>query len=116
MKYGTKLNLFVLSGSHSVNSVYNRVLTPLLPFIAKDFNLNIAEAGLIVSAYAIGNGLFQFPISFLADYTGGRRTVVGLSLLISALPVLFYGWATTFPMLLALVFVSGVGSSAFFRR
>lgn len=109
----TRFNVSILAGGHSVNSVYNRVLTPLLPFIAKDFQVSIAEAGLIISAYAIGNGLFQFPISFLADYTGKRRTVVSLSLLISALPVLFYGQSLTFSALLVLVFLSGIGSSAF---
>jgi MFS family permease len=96
-----------------VNSVYNRVLTPLLADIGSDFNLNYFQIGLIVSAYGAGNFLFQFPISFVADYTGRRRTVLCISLLVSALPVLFYGLASNFSALLVLIFISGIGSSAF---
>ncbi len=113
MNFGNKFNLFVLTGSHSVNSVYNRLLTPVLPLIVLDFGLTYAETGLIVSAYAAGNGLFQFPISFAADYTGRRRSVLVFSLLMNSLPVLFIGFADTYALLLFLVFLSGIGSSAY---
>jgi len=113
MNLGTKAKLLVLSGSHAVNSVYNRILTPLLPLIVTEFDLNYSQAGLIVSAYAAGNSLFQYPISFAADYTGRRRTVLVLSLVINALPVLFFKWTAAYSMLLFLVFVSGIGSSAY---
>ena len=113
MNFGTKFNLFVLSGSHSVNSVYNRMLTPVLPLILSDFNLSYSQVGLIVSAYAAGNFVFQYPISFAADYTGRRRTVLVFSLLMNSLPVIFMGFADTYGFLLFLVFLSGVGSSAY---
>ena len=90
MNLGTKAKLLLLSGSHAVNSVYNRILTPLLPLIVIEFDLNYSQAGLIVSAYAAGNSLFQYPISFVADYTGRRRTVLVCSLIINALPVLSF--------------------------
>ena len=113
MNFGTNFKLFVLSGSHSVNSVYNRVLTPVLPLIVADFGLTYAQTGLIVTAYAAGNSLFQFPISFAADYSGRRRLVVVLSLVINALPVFFFGWTAEYSTLLFLVFVSGIGGSAY---
>ena len=113
MNFSSSFKLFVLTGSHSVNSVYNRVLTPVLPLIVMDFDLNYAQVGLIVTAYSIGNSLFQFPISFAADYTGRRRLVVISSLIVNALPVFFFGWAWSYSIVLFLVFLSGIGGSAF---
>ena len=113
MNFTSPLKLFILVGSHSVNSVYNRVLTPVLPLIAMDFNLNYAQVGLIVAAYSVGNSLFQLPISFAADYTGRRRLVVVSSLILNALPVLFFGWDWSYSLVVFLVFLSGIGGSAF---
>ncbi|MBT3821148.1 MAG: MFS transporter, partial [Nitrospinaceae bacterium] len=113
MNFSSRFKIFILAGSHSVNSVYNRVLTPVLPLIVMDFDLSYAQAGLIVTAYSVGNSLFQFPISFAADYTGRRRLVVISSLIVNALPVFFFGWAWSYSLLIFLVFLSGLGCSGF---
>ena len=113
MNLGTSSRIYLLSATHAVNSVYNRVLTPVLPLIVADFGLSYSQVGLIASAYAAGNSLFQFPISFAADYTGRRRTVLIFSLVLNAVPVLLYGWVPGYSLLLLLVFVSGIGSSAY---
>lgn len=113
MNFSSRFKILVLAGSHSVNSIYNRVLTPVLPLIVMDFDLNYAEVGLIVTAYSVGNSLFQFPISFAADYTGRRRLVVICSLIVNSLPVFFFGWAWSYSLVLFLVFLSGVGCSAY---
>ena len=54
MKLGTQARLLILSGSHAVNSVYNRILTPMLPLIVSEFGLNYAQAGLIVTVRNVG--------------------------------------------------------------
>ena len=105
--------VLVLASSHAVNSVYNRMLTPILPLIMADFGLNYAQTGLIASAYALSSSLFQWPISFLGDFTGRTRLILALSLLFNALPAGFYGGSTTYAGLLALVFLSGLGCSAY---
>lgn len=103
----------ILTGSHCVNSFYNRIITPILPLIVLDFGLNYAQAGLIISVYAIASSLFQLPISFAADYFGRRRAALALSLLVTGAPVLLYGLAGSYPVFLLLVFISGMGSSAY---
>ncbi len=65
MKLGATARLYLLSGSHAVNSIYNRLLTPVLPLIVTEFDLSYAQAGLIVSAYSAGNSLFQYPLSLI---------------------------------------------------
>ena len=108
-----KTNILIIASSHSVNSLYNRILTPILPLIMADFGLNYAQTGLIASVYALSSSLFQLPISFLGDFTGKTRLILGLSLLFNALPAWFYGYSTTYAALLTFVFLSGLGCSAY---
>ena len=109
----TRANILIIASSHSVNSLYNRILTPILPLIMADFGLNYAQTGLIASVYALSSSLFQLPISFLGDFTGRTRLILGLSLLFNALPAWFYGYSTTYAALLTFVFLSGLGCSAY---
>ena len=111
MSKGT--NIFIIASSHSVNSLYNRILTPILPIIMTDFGLNYTQTGLIASVYALSSSLFQLPISFLGDFTGKTRLILGLSLLFNALPAWFYGYSVTYAALLTFVFLSGLGCSAY---
>ena len=106
-------NTLIIAASHSVNSLYNRILTPILPLIMTDFGLNYAQTGLIASVYALSSSLFQLPISFLGDFTGKTRLILGLSLLFNALPAWFYGYSDTYAALLTFVFLSGLGCSAY---
>lgn len=108
-----KTNILIIASSHSVNSLYNRILTPILPLIMADFGLNYAQTGLIASVYALSSSLFQLPISFLGDFTGKTRLILGLSLLFNALPAWFYGYSSTYAALLTFVFLSGLGCSAY---
>ncbi len=71
------------------------------------------QAGLVVTTYSVANSVFQFPLSFVSDYTRRWRTTLALSLLTQALPVLLYGYAASYSLLLLFVFISGIGSAAY---
>ncbi len=113
MDAAKKFNLFAIASSHAVNAFYTQLLIPVLPLIVSEFDLNYVQAGLIVSTYSVANSVFQFPLSFVSDYTGRWRTVLALSLFTQALPVLLCGWAANYSLLLLFVFISGIGSSAY---
>ncbi|MBT3353262.1 MAG: MFS transporter [Nitrospinaceae bacterium] len=102
-----------IAASHGVNSFYLFFLTPIIPIIATEFNLNYVEVGIIASLYAFANGIFQFPISFLGDYLGRWRTVLTISLLVQSIPVFLYGISPTYGVFLIFVFFSGLGCSAY---
>ncbi len=106
-------NLFAIAGSHAVNAFYTQLLIPVLPIIVSEFELNYVQAGLIVTTYSVANSIFQFPVSFFSDYTRRWRTVLAFSLLTQALPVLLYGYAASYSLLLLFVFISGIGSAAY---
>jgi predicted MFS family arabinose efflux permease len=113
MDLAKKINIGTIAASHGVNSFYIIFLIPILPVIAKDFELNYVEVGLIASVYAFANGVFQLPISFLGDYMGRWRSVLAVSFLVQAGGVFLYGLAPTYPIFLAFVFLSGLGCSAY---
>ena len=106
-------NVFAIAGSHAVNAFYTQLLIPVLPLIVAEFELNYVQAGLIVTTYSAANSVFQFPLSFISDYTRRWRTVLALSLLTQALPVLLYGYAESYSLLLLFVFIGGIGSAAY---
>ena len=53
-----------------------RVVAPLLPTIAHDFQTSIARAGYMVSGYLLPYGLFQLAYGPLADRFGKIRVSV----------------------------------------
>jgi MFS family permease len=64
-----------------------RLLTPLLPVLARSFESSVVEAGLVVTAYSIPYGVFQLVYGPLADRFG-RQLLIALSLSIFALGTL----------------------------
>ncbi len=62
----------------------NWVVSPILPAIAKNLGINIAQAGLLISAYMIPFGVFQLVFGPLADRFG-KKQVVTFSMIIFTL-------------------------------
>ena len=53
----------------------NWVVSPILPAISKDLNIDVTRAGLLISAYMIPFGLFQLVFGPLADRYGKRQVI-----------------------------------------
>lgn len=53
----------------------NWVVSPILPAISENFNVGIARAGLLITAYMIPFGLFQLVFGPLADRYGKRQVI-----------------------------------------
>lgn len=113
MNSAKNIKITAIAASHGVNSFYLYFLTPIIPIIAKEFNLNYVEVGIIAALYSFANGIFQFPISFLGDYLGRWRTVLTVSLLVQSIPVFLFGFSPTYGVFLVFVFISGLGCSAY---
>jgi predicted MFS family arabinose efflux permease len=71
-----------------------RVISPLLPAIAGEFEISIARTGLLITAYTIPYGLFQLVYGPLADRFS-RQRVMGAALGIFALGTFVSGFAPT---------------------
>jgi len=68
------LFLFVLA--HLNHHILSALLTPLLPFIRDEFNLNYTQVGLLVSAFTIAYGISHLPSGWLSDRIGPRKLII----------------------------------------
>ena len=65
-----------LSFAIFVMSYVDRSLIPLaIPFIAREFQISPAVAGVVLSAFFVGYAFMQIPGGLLADRIGPRKTV-----------------------------------------
>lgn len=110
---GYKLKMSIILLSHMANDGYVTILTPILSEIKSEFGLSPIEMGLIMSIYSFAGSGMQMPVSFLADYTGRKKTILSLGLVLSAIGVMGYGFSAGYVSLLFFVLVAGIGSSSY---
>lgn len=107
----------LVSGAHGFSHYFIFGLPTILAFMVKDpslahLELNFVKAGLVVSAFSLSSGAFQYLVGVVADRVGARPVLFGgLALLAGSFALL--GLADSFPMLLLLAFTAGMGNSVF---
>jgi len=106
-----RATLAVVSGGHFLSHFYFLALPPLFPLLRGEFGLNNTELGLLVSVLTVG-GLLQAPVGNVVDRVGAKWILVA-GLGVTAGGIALLGVGPTYPALLALAVVSGVGQSAF---
>ncbi len=100
----------LMLGHFTVDS-YVGVLPVLYPLLIHRFQLNLETVGLVTLAYTGLASVSQPLFGILADRRGTRFT--GLALVWTAATFAAVGFAPTFPVLVALAGLSGLGSGAF---
>jgi predicted MFS family arabinose efflux permease len=88
-----------------------RVVAPLLPAIADDFNVSIGAAGLTVASYALSYALGQVFYGPLGDRVG-KVQVIRVMLMIFALASMLCAAAPSYPALLGLRLATGLAAAA----
>ncbi len=107
----------LVSGAHCFSHIYILGLPTLLAFMVTDpgsahLGLNFAKAGLVVSVFSLASGFLQFFIGVFADRIGAKPILLGGMALLSGAMALI-GFADSYPMVLALAFLAGLGNSVF---
>ena len=88
-----------------------RVVAPLLPAIAHDFQTSIARAGYVVSGYLLPYGLFQLAYGPLADRFGKVRVSV-FAMAAFSLGTALCGAFASFSAILLLRALTGAAAAA----
>lgn len=88
------------------------IIAPVLPLFATRFGASIAAVGLTLSIFALARLLLNVPLGMLADRRG-RRPLLVIGPLVSAVGMAGSGLANGIPDLLAWRFVAGAGSSMY---
>jgi MFS family permease len=96
-----------------INYVDRGALPTAAHLIQADLHLNEAQLGLLFSAFFWTYSLVQIPVGWLAERYGAHR-VLALGLAVWATATIFVGAAHTFPTLLGLRLLLGIGESAGF--
>ena len=103
---------WTLSAAHLVNDSYVFFLPTLLPFLIPALGMSLTEAGLAVGIYQVTSSLAQPLLGHLADrYPLRWMSFVGLAA--TAVGAAGQGVAPNYPVLLLLMIVGGLGTSAF---
>ena len=103
--------LITLMLGHLTVDSYVGIIPVLYPVLIGRFQLNLATVGLISLAYSGTAAISQPFFGLIADRYGTRLT--GLTLAWTALTFALVGFVPTFPLLVALACLSGLGSGAF---
>jgi MFS family permease len=80
--------------------------------IGKDFNLQAADLGIVISAFFLGYALMQVPGGWLADRFGSKRVVI-ITIAMWSLFTVMTGLAWSLLSLIAIRFIFGIAEGGF---
>ncbi|MFQ5521837.1 MAG: MFS transporter, partial [Candidatus Methylomirabilia bacterium] len=106
-----KLLAFLAVG-HLVIDVNQGALPAFLPFLRAAFNLSYTGAGTIMLVASFTSSVIQPLFGYLADQTS-RRWLIPVSVFVSGLGLALTGVAPSYPVLLVLVVIMGLGVAAY---
>lgn len=103
--------LITLALGHLTIDLYAGLLPVLFPLLAREYDLDLATVGLIALAYSGMGSISQPLFGWLADRHGTR--LIGAALVWTAVTFAGIGLAPSFPLILILAGLAGIGSGAF---
>jgi MFS transporter, FSR family, fosmidomycin resistance protein len=107
--YGT---MALVGGAHSISHFFQLAVPVLFPLIKGDLNVGYAELGLLATLFYVASGLCQSGSGFVVDHLGARKLLFsGIGVLCGS--ILLCGLAPSYPVLLVLMTMAGVGNSVF---
>jgi len=88
-----KKNFWILNVLHIFNDGYEASFLLLLPFIAKDLHINLAQVGILTTTEKLFSILLSLPAVYITIKFGGFRTLI-LSLFIYCIGFLLTGFVS----------------------
>ncbi|MBI4184068.1 MAG: MFS transporter [Proteobacteria bacterium] len=101
-----------IGSGHFLSHFFLLCLPPLFPLIKDEFGVSYAALGLAVTLLNTFTGLGQVPVGFLVDRLGARRLLLG-GMTILSLSIALIGFTSSYPALLALACLAGLGNAVF---
>ena len=99
-----------VSFSHLMIDGLSMAIYPLLPLIAKDFNLTLSKVGILRTTYSLSTSFLQLPISiFLEPISEMFLIIVGI--LWVSVGFILMSISSSFLLLLIISFIAGLGGN-----
>jgi MFS family permease len=102
--------LAVIGSGHALSHFYLLALPPLFPLIKAEFDVSYAQLGLLLALLNLATAAAQVPAGFLTDRIGARALLLAGVALMGAATAL-QGLSASYPMMLVLVVLAGIGNS-----
>lgn len=104
--------LGLIGSGHMMSHLFHYTLPPLFPFIRADYGLSFTQLGLLMTVFAGAAAAAQMPVGVLVDRTGARLILVA-GLALEAVSLGAMAFSGSFPLLLVLACLAGIGHSVF---
>jgi FSR family fosmidomycin resistance protein-like MFS transporter len=104
--------IFALFLVHFIGDFFMAFVSPLLPVLAQNLSLSLAQVGLVTGISMLAAFIIQPTVGYLADRYRTRFFVLGGPLL-TAVFIPLFGWAGGFSTLLFFAAMGSVGQSMF---
>lgn len=104
--------IFALTLIHFTGDFYISFINPLLPVLAEQFTLSLAQVGLIAGLMKVLAFVVQPAVGYFADRYRSRVFILGGPLL-SLVFIALIGLASSYPMLLLFIALASIGASMF---
>jgi FSR family fosmidomycin resistance protein-like MFS transporter len=102
----------LIAAGHFLSHFYILILPPLVPLLRGEYGVSYTALGLALAVLNGTTGLTQAPVGFLVDRFGARNILIG-GLAVFALATGLIGLFPTYPALLVLMVLAGLGNSVF---
>ncbi len=104
--------LSLIGIGHFLSHFYGLCIPPMLPLLAREFDVGYAMLGAALAGYAWVGGILQAPVGAALDRIGARQMLAaGLGL--NALAIALIGFVDNFYAFAALAVLAGVGNAVF---
>jgi MFS transporter, FSR family, fosmidomycin resistance protein len=97
---------------HFFSHFYQLALAPLFIMIHNEMGFSFTELGILIGVFYAASAFFQPPAGFLIDRFGARLALLG-GLAVMAISFIGYGFLPSYPVMVALSLLSGLGNSVF---
>ena len=102
----------LISVVHMASHVYQVALPALFILINRIEGLSFTQLGILSTVFFLASGVFQTPAGFLVDRVGARPVLLG-GLVLEAGSFALIGVAPSYPVMMVLSFLAGLGNSIF---
>ncbi len=98
--------------AHFFSHLFQLALPMLFPLIHQQEDMSFASLGFLSTVMFVVSGGFQAPAGFLVDRVGARTVLVG-GLALQAGAIALLGFAESYPVMVLLAALAGLGNSIF---
>jgi MFS family permease len=102
----------LIAAGHFLSHFYILILPPLFPLLRGEYGVSYTALGLALALLNGTTALTQAPVGFLVDRFGARSILIG-GLAVFALAIGLVGVFPTYPALLVLMVLAGLGNAVF---